>query len=162
MKTNLLTVVVLSLLTSVVHASSAAIDSGATVKNRANAISQRFPLPPESVGAKSFEIRDAATAALVVDDAGVAPTSGLVVSLETATGCAATLFDSAVATGLTLASAGRQLVVPLYGSDTSGVLGVKVREYRWPIQFNKGLVIYQTPASCQSVVHWMRGDGSLK
>lgn len=140
------------------EAANGAVSASAAAKQRSQPVVQGLPLPINREGVKTFEVAWEAGSSLVVDENGVAPTSGQLVAIEVGTGagCYAVAFDSAVATGLTGASTGRALMPPIYASDPD----TRLREYLYPPQFNKGLVLYVSSSACRAVVRWSRNGGN--
>lgn len=138
-----------------------AIGAGSTVKSRINSmVSSGQPIRLEEKGVKQFHVYNEATGQQVVDENGDAPTSGALVSIEVYgdTACYAYLFDSAVATNLALATYARMMIPPLLGSDAK----TTVYEFKYPKQFNRGLVIQLSSAStgCRATCGWKRNGGA--
>ena len=106
------------------------------------------------LGFKVFEAFQTTTAQLVVDEAGVAPTCGVLHMICISTTAAASnyvvAFDSASASGLTGLTTGKALTAPMNGSTTLGMSCSPALD----AQFNKGLVLLENDATAVAYAYW--------
>lgn len=136
---------------------SGSVSASAPAKQRVGRLAGGQVLPPAYLGAKTFSVEYEAAAALVVDENGVAPTSGVLTSIEVGSGdnCYAVALDSAAASGNTGATQVKALMPPIYASPQLSIL----RQYEVPLQFNRGLVLYVSNAGCRASVRWLKNGG---
>jgi hypothetical protein len=133
--------------------------NGVSPKERTVTYQGSFKFDGHDRGAKTFEVKDTSTGALLVDEAGVAITSGWVtgVDLSTcATGTYLILADTAASTGFSESTSGRMFVPPLTSTPTA------TTQYKWseyPLQFGRGLGIKWTAAGCFAYVHYIKNGG---
>lgn len=128
-----------------------------------NAVQGAHPLDKSAKGAKVFGMDSAAT--LVTDEAGVAPTAGGLAAIEISNmvggtaQCYALVYDSSVAADTTEAGSVSRLLVPPLIAVTSDL---KSKEFLYPKQFNKGLVVLLggTSAGCRASIGWLTNGGA--
>lgn len=146
--------------------SPSSLAAGVEVAQRRNPeVSGGVPLANSSRGAKVFGADTVATK--VLDEKGVAPVAGVLASIEIGQNegtnvprCYLMVFDSSVAADTTEAnSVSRMLVPPLIGVTSA----VAAREFLYPRQFQKGLVVLvggPGAASCSAKIAWLPNGGS--
>jgi hypothetical protein len=158
---KLLVAFMVGLLSSGQYAYAAAIGASTTPKERVNSISKGMKLDLVDKGVKQFEAFGTATAQLVVDEAGTAPTNGALVSIEVSTGpldgsCYAIVFDSAAASNLDNSTSGRAIIPPVVANATF----TTIVEFMYPKQFHRGLVLKTSLAGCRATIGWRRNGGT--
>jgi hypothetical protein len=130
-----------------------------------NAVSNGFPLSKEARAVKQFGADGTAT--LVSDEGAVVPTTGGLASMEIAdkdgngtAACYLMVFDSSVAADTTEAGSVSRMLVPPLVAVTSGNAN---REFAYPKQFHKGLVVLvggPDPTQCRATIGWVGNGGS--
>lgn len=128
-----------------------------------NFVEAGHPLSREAKGAKVFGVDTAAT--LVTDETGAIPTNGGLAALEIGnmTGgtaaCYLLAYDSSNASDTTESGSVSRLLVPPFLAVTSSN---QLKEFAYPKQFNKGLVVLMgggSPSSCRATVTWLTNGG---
>lgn len=140
-------------------------------QSRLKTMNQGQGLSQQEKGVKTFEVYGSNLGALVTDDSsGTAPTSGWFTSVElsssptpagTGSACWVQVFDSSMSATnppatLNEATLGKALMPPLV---SSGSFTSILREYLYPKQFNLGLVVKLSDATCRATIHWARNGG---
>lgn len=130
-----------------------------------NVVTAGYPLTKESKGAKVFGMDTAAT--LVVDEQGNVPVAGGLATIEIgyltgigSSSCYAMVFDSSVASDTTEAGSVSRMLMPPMPAVTSAVT---TKEFAYPKQFNKGLVVLvggAGAANCRASVSWITNGGA--
>lgn len=166
-KIKSLSFVILSLLAIGVGASSAfaaSPSSGATVQDRKMPVDGAgVPYYQDSfLGYKVFETT-ATTAIQVVDEAGNAPTAGLLHQVCISTGAASdgiVVFDSNTATGFSYALVGKALAPAAVATTTA--ISCAAPNLPLDVQFNNGLVLLlnsNTTGNEHAYVYWRPARG---
>lgn len=146
-------------------AAGTSIGASATVVDREVVVSKGLKMTLEDKGVKQVEFFASASAGLVVDEDGDAPTCGDLVSVEVSTGpsagtCYFMVFDSSSTTigvgALDNSKAGYALIPPVVAQASYTV----VHEFRYPKQFYRGLVGKLSSATdCRATLGWRRCGG---
>lgn len=140
------------------YAQAANPSSGATVVDRTmTRDSGGSVLTDEARGYKVHEVFNSATAQLVVDEDGTAPTAGVLKKVCVSSGSATTeyavVYDSASITGITATTSGKALH-PLLNRATATERCLDINA-----QFHRGLVVIQDSAVGRTYVYWRKLSG---
>lgn len=147
-----------------VGSAASSLAAGVNVKPRINnAVSAGHPLDRAAKGVKVFGADG--TIAQVLDEKGTSPTTGGLASLEIGTtigavaACYLLVYDSSNAADTTEAGSVARLLVPPLIAVTSAN---SVKEYLYPRQFHKGLVVLvggPSASTCRATVGWLKNGG---
>lgn len=151
------------------EAARAASGAADTVYPRNVYIHQGVQVAIREKGVKTFGIDSTVASILVLDEASVAPTTGLVtgVEVESTAGCGLYLWDTIPATSEVLPGTTHKatlLTAPIFSTvagNTAGSSATKIDFSAAPLQFHKGLTgKLSTATACSAYIHWARNGGA--